>query len=124
MSENVYGWINHSCSLIPVNAVCHDVIEVINGHKTILIQISSIKHALEFFVGQIFSQILGNFLQFVPGEFTLSRQIITARLGSKAVKTLVISARLSFSPILAVANLKNSAKSIPPDWSSSNSARI
>jgi hypothetical protein len=34
---------------------------------------------------------------------------------SNEVKTFSISALLSFSLILAVANLKNSAKSIPPD---------
>lgn len=114
--------INHS--LVPVHTVGHDVIEVVNGHKSVFIKICSVKHILDFFISEIFSQVLSDFLQLMPAEFSLSYTKYTARLGSKAVNTLVISARLSFSPILAVASLKNSAKSIPPDWSSSSSAKI
>ena len=47
-----------------------------------------------------------------------------ALLISNDWNTLSTSALLSLSLSLAVASLKNSAKSIPPDWSSSNSAKI
>lgn len=51
-------------------------------------------------------------------------QKITALLISKEANTFYISALLSLSEILAVASLKNSGKSMPPDWSSSSSAKI
>ena len=51
-------------------------------------------------------------------------QKITALLISKEANTFYISALLSLSEILAVASLKNSGKSMPPDWYSSSSAKI
>jgi hypothetical protein len=73
---------------------------------------------------ELLSQLSCNFLQLMDSDFSLSNFKITDLLTSNDPQTLSISARLSFSPSLAVANLKNSAKSIPPDWSSSSSARI
>jgi len=59
---------------------------------------------------------LGDFFQFQGCEFTLRLIIIfTALLISNDWNTFYTSALLSLSDILAVANLKNSAKSIPPD---------
>ncbi len=51
-------------SLLPVNLVSHDVVEVISSHKSIIVQISLGENVLDFIVSQFLSQILGNLLQF------------------------------------------------------------
>ena len=111
-------------SLVPVDLVSHDVVEVIGSDETVLVEVSLREDVIDLLLSQVLSQILRDLLQLVGGDLALNNLKITARLTSKEFQTLSISARLSFSPNLAVASLKNSAKSIPPDWSSSSSARI
>lgn len=92
-----------------------DVVEVISGNETIVIKIGLDKNLLDFLIVQILSKILGDLLQLVGGDLSLNEIIVTALLTSKEVHTLSTSALLSLSLSLAVASLKNSAKSIPPD---------
>lgn len=102
-------------SLVPVDLVGHDVVEVISSHETVLVQVSFAENVIDLIFAQVLSQITGNFLEFVHSNFTLDKSKNTERFTSKDPQTLSISARLSFSPNLAVASLKNSAKSMPPD---------
>ena len=113
-----------SLSLVPISLVGHDVVEIITGDKSIVIKVGFEEHVVELVFREILSQLLGNLLEFHGCDLALSYQRITALLTSKDVQTLSISALLSLSLILAVASLKNSGNSIPPDWSSSSSAKI
>jgi hypothetical protein len=79
---------------------------------------------VEFVLSEHLAQFGSDLLEFVDSDFSLNRTKSTDRLTSNDPQTLSTSARLSLSLSLAVANLKNSAKSIPPDWSSSSSAKI
>ena len=58
-------------SLFPINFVSHDVVEVINCDKSIIIQIGLGEDVLNFFFGQVFSQILGNLFQLQCGDTAL-----------------------------------------------------
>jgi len=114
----IYANSNVKCagqSLFPVDLVGHDVVKVITGDETIVIEISLVEHVVPFVLGEILAQFLSNFLEFVNGDLALHHISSTDLLTSNEPQTLSISARLSFSPNLAVASLKNSAKSIPPD---------
>lgn len=111
-------------SLIPINFVGHDVVEIIASHEAVLVQIGLAEDMIDLILGKVLSQLSCNLLQLVHSDLSLNKIIATDRLTSNEPQTLSISARLSFSPSLAVASLKNSAKSIPPDWSSSSSAKI
>lgn len=58
-------------SLFPINFVSHDVVEVINCDKSIIIQIGLGEDVLNFFLCQVFSQILSNLFQLQCGDTTL-----------------------------------------------------
>lgn len=107
-------------SLIPINFVGHDVVEVIASHEAVFVEVGLAEDMVDFILGKVLSQLSSNLLQLVHSDLSLNKTKATDRLTSKEDQTLSISARLSFSPSLAVASLKNSAKSIPPDWSSSS----
>lgn len=92
-----------------------DVVKVIRSHETIVVKIGLDENLLDFLVIQIFTKILSNLLELVGGDFSLNKFKITALLMSKETQTLSTSALLSLSLSLAVASLKNSGKSIPPD---------
>ena len=111
-------------SLVPVDLVGHDVVEVVGSHETVLVQVSLAENVVDLLLAQVLPKFACDLLELVGGDFALDNNISTDRLTSKDPQTLSISARLSFSPSLAVASLRNSAKSMPPDWSSSSSARI
>ena len=101
--------------MFPIDLVGQDVVEVIGGNETIVIKIGLDENLFDFLIVQILSKILGDLLQLVGGDLSLNETIVTALLTSKEVHTLSTSALLSLSLSLAVASLKNSAKSIPPD---------
>ena len=115
---------NASGSLFPVDLVGHDVVEVISHNETIVVEVSLFEHVVDLFFGKVLAQVLSDLLELQSGDLALSNKNITALLTSNEAQTLSISARLSLSLILAVASLKNSGNSIPPDWSSSSSAKI
>jgi hypothetical protein len=95
--------------------VGHNVVEVIASNKSVFIKVSLREDVVDFILSEMLSQFGSNFLQLMYGDFSLNNSKITDLLTSNEPQTLSISALLSFSPSLAVANLKNSAKSIPPD---------
>jgi hypothetical protein len=107
--------VQRSRSLIPIGFVGHDVVEVITSDESIIIEVSFEEHMVDLVFGKVLSQFLSDLLEFSGGDLSLNYIKITDRLTSNEPQTFSISARLSLSLILAVANLKNSAKSIPPD---------
>ena len=100
---------------VPVNSVGHDVVEVLGCDESVFVEVGFIEHVVVLLLSQVLAQVLADLLEFESCELSLNYATVTDRLGSKALKTLLISALVSFSPILAVASLRNSAKSIPPD---------
>ena len=85
----------------------HDIVEIVSSHETILIEISFRKNVVQLFLAQVLSQVLSYFLELKHSDLALNYIISTDRFTSKEFQTLSISALLSLSPILAVANLKN-----------------
>ena len=63
-------------SLFPVNLVGHDVVEVISGYESIIVQISLGENVLNFIISQVLSQFLGDLLQLQSGESTLKLKIL------------------------------------------------
>jgi hypothetical protein len=104
--------------------VGEDVVEVVTSHETIVVQVSLHEDLLDLLVIEVLAEVLRHLLELVGGDLSLNESKLTALLMSKEVHTLSTSALLSLSLSLAVASLKNSAKSMPPDWSSSSSAKI
>ena len=62
-------------SLIPINFVGHDVVEIISGDKSIVIQISLGENVLNFIIVQGFSQFLSDLFQFGSSDSTLMLNI-------------------------------------------------
>ncbi len=58
-------------SLFPVNLVGHDVVEIVSGNESIIIQISLGENVLNFIISQVFSQFSSDLLQLQSGESTL-----------------------------------------------------
>ena len=104
-----------AASLLPINLVGHDVIEVVTGDESIIIEVGFVEYVVPFVVTHVFTELLTDLLQLQSGDFSLHKLKHTALLISNEDQTLSISALLSFSPNLAVASLKNSGNSIPPD---------
>lgn len=102
-------------SLFPIDFVSHDIVEVISSYKTVFVKIGFCENVVDLIFSKLFSQFGSDFLEFMDCDFSLNKMQITDLLTSNDPQTFSISALLSFSPSLAVASLKNSAKSIPPD---------
>ena len=66
-----YGRSLLSLSLVPVNLMGHDVVEVLEGDKSIVVKIGSLDHVLDVLVVDVLSNILGDLLELQAGEFTL-----------------------------------------------------
>lgn len=113
-----------SRSLFPIDFMGEDVVEIVRVNESIIIEIGLHEHLVKILIIKVLSQIFGDLLKLQNSDLSLNNVLITALLTSKEAQTLSTSALLSLSLSLAVARRKNSAKSIPPDWSSSNSARI
>ena len=58
-------------SLFPVNLVGHDVVEIVSGNESIIIQISLGENVLNFIISQVFSQFSSDLLQLQSCESTL-----------------------------------------------------
>lgn len=50
-------------SIVPVDSVSHDIVEIIGSHKTVVVQVSLSKHLIQLLVGHVFSQVLRYFFQ-------------------------------------------------------------
>ena len=117
-------WSRYALSLFPINFVGHDIVEVVSSHESVFVEVSFGENVVDLVVSEVFSEFLGDLFKFEGSDLSLNKAIITVLLTSNEAQTLSISARVSFSPPFEVASLKNSGKSIPPDWSSSSSAKI
>ncbi len=58
-------------SLFPVNLVGHDVVEIVSGNESIIIQIGLGENVLNFIISQVLSQFSSDLLQLQSGESTL-----------------------------------------------------
>jgi molybdopterin-binding protein len=58
-------------SLFPVNLVGHDVVEIVSGDESIIIQIGLGEDVLNFIISQVLSQFSSDLLQLQSGESTL-----------------------------------------------------
>lgn len=61
--------------MFPINFVSHDVVEIVTSDKSIVVQIGFGEDVLDFLIGQILSQILGDLLEFESGESSCSVNI-------------------------------------------------
>lgn len=59
-------------SLIPINFVGHDVVEIVSSNETILIKISLAENVVKLFFGKILTKISGDLLQLVNSDLTLN----------------------------------------------------
>ncbi len=46
----------------------HDVVEIVSGHESVVVQVSLSENVLDLIVSQVLSQFLGDFLQLKGGE--------------------------------------------------------
>ena len=58
MDEHVLQY--SGLSLIPVDLVSHDVVEIVSSHVAVVVQISSHDHALDLLSSQVLSEVLGD----------------------------------------------------------------
>ena len=93
----------------------HEIVEIVGSNETIIVKVGLVENMVQLLFCEVFSEILRNFLELVDADFSLNNLICTDLLTSKDFQILSTSSLLSLSPNLAVASLKNSAKSIPPD---------
>ena len=66
-----YWWVKCAASLLPVYLVGHDVVEVIGGDKSIIIEISLVEYVVPLVIAHVLSQLLADLLQLVGGDFSL-----------------------------------------------------
>lgn len=57
---------------VPVDPVSHDVVEVVGGDETVVVQIGASEHSQELLFGDFLSEVLADPLQFVDGELLLT----------------------------------------------------
>jgi hypothetical protein len=58
--------------LFPIDLVGEDVVEVITGNKTVVIEVGLHEDLLNLLVVEVLSEVLGNFLEFVGGDLSLN----------------------------------------------------
>ena len=63
---------SRSFSLLPINFVGHDVVEIVGGDKSIIIEISLEEHMVNLVFGQILSQFLSNLFELSGGDLALN----------------------------------------------------
>ncbi len=59
-------------SLFPVDLVGEDVVEVVAGDKSVVVEVGLHEDLLDLLVVEVFSEVLGNLLEFVGGDLSLS----------------------------------------------------
>jgi hypothetical protein len=67
-------------SLLPVDFVREDVVEVVGCHETIVVQIRLYEDTCDFLLAQILAQLLCDLLQLVGGDPSLHKWTFTALL--------------------------------------------
>ncbi len=58
-------------SLFPIDLVGHDVVEVVGSDETIVVEVGLLEDLLDFLVGQVLSEVVGDFLELVDRQFAL-----------------------------------------------------
>jgi hypothetical protein len=58
-------------SLVPIDLVGHDVVEIVGSHETIIVEVSLHEDLLNFLVSQVLSEVMGDLLQLVNSELAL-----------------------------------------------------
>ena len=61
--------------MFPINFVSHDIVEIVSGDESIIVQIGFGEDVLDFLISQVFSQILGDLFEFEGGESSCSVNI-------------------------------------------------
>jgi hypothetical protein len=51
--------------------VGHDVIEVVAGDETVVVEVSFCEDGVDLFLGEVLSQIMGDLLELVGGDLAL-----------------------------------------------------
>ena len=59
--------------MFPIDLVGEDVVEVVSSHKTVVIEVSLHEDLLDFLIIELLSEVLGNLLEFVGGDFSLNK---------------------------------------------------
>ena len=62
-----------AASLLPINLVGHDVIEVVSSDKSIIIEVSFVENVVPFIITHVLTQLLTNFFQLQSGDFSLNQ---------------------------------------------------
>ena len=62
-----------AASLVPINLVGHDVVKVVTGDESILIEVSFVEYVVPFVVTHVFSELLTDLLQLQSGDFSLHK---------------------------------------------------
>ena len=61
-----------AASLLPINLVGHDVIEIVGSDKSIIIEVSFVEYVIPFIVTHVLSEFLTNLFQLSCGDFSLN----------------------------------------------------
>jgi hypothetical protein len=51
--------------------VSHDVVEVVSSDKTVVVEVGLHEDLLNFLVGEVLPEVMGDLLQLLNGEFAL-----------------------------------------------------
>lgn len=52
-----------SFSIVPVDSVSHDVVEIVGSHEPVIVQICLCKHLIKLLIGHVFSEVLCHLFQ-------------------------------------------------------------
>jgi len=65
--------INGTESLLPIYFVGEDVVEIVSGDETIVIEVGLHEDLLDLLVVEVFSEVLSNLLELVGGDLALNK---------------------------------------------------
>ena len=54
---------NDHKSIIPIDSMGHDIVEILGCHKTVIVQVRLHEHLIELLFGHILAQVMGHPLQ-------------------------------------------------------------
>jgi hypothetical protein len=58
--------------LLPVDLVGEDVVEVVGSHETVVVEVGLHEDLLDLLVVEVLSEVLGDLLELVGGDLSLS----------------------------------------------------
>ena len=71
LDDNGNGEFNRAQSLFPVDLMSHDVVEIVAGHETVLIEIGLGEDVVDFVLAQLLSQLGCDFLELLHCDLSL-----------------------------------------------------